>query len=382
MKKNAHKILIVDDNDKNIQVLANLLSEHDYEVDYALNGPDALVLINSDGFDLILLDIMMPEMDGFEVCERIKEIPVKNEIPIIFLTAKTDIDSIQKAFKNGGLDYLNKPFNSVELLARVRTHIELKTSKDKLKDTNKWLAEKVVERTAELDKANKKLLALDKAKSQFINIISHEIRTPLNGIIGGLELLKDSGMSDEAVSLIDILDLSATRLEDFSKKALDISLFNIYDKDILKLEKTNINDIVTSAINKIETEKKGKEINFNKDISTDINATVDAKFFYKCLYNIIHNAVKFSPDKGTISITAINKDNQLIIKIKDEGFGFDEEFSINDINAFDNKNHVDKNPGLGLYLSNLIIKAHGGYLENGNNSDKGAFVNICIPITG
>ena len=380
MENRNQKILIVDDNEKNIQVVANVLAENNYDIDYALNGQDALNLINSYDFTLILLDIMMPGMDGFEVCKRIKNNPEKNEIPIIFLTAKTDVDSIQKAFDNGGVDYLNKPFNSKELLARVKTHVALKTSKDKLKDTNKWLEEKVAERTQELDTANKKLLELDKAKSQFINIISHEIRTPLNGIIGGLSLLKDSGLAEEAESLVGILDLSAARLEAFSKKALDISLFNLYHKKMLKLENVNINDYILEILNTLEDEKEGKEIYFNNMFNADVSTMkVDANYFYKCLYNIIHNAIKFSPDKSSITIETINKNHHLIINIKDEGIGFDNGFLINDVEAFNNKNHVDNSPGLGLFLSNKIIEAHGGYLENGNNPDKGAFVKIFIP---
>jgi CheY-like chemotaxis protein len=150
MKNNKYKILIVDDNDKNIQIIAYLLSKNNYNVDYALNGLDALELIKSENFDLILLDIMMPNMDGYELCERILKDKKNNEIPIIFLTAKTDIESIKKAFNYGGLDYISKPFNNDELLSRVKTHVELKIIKEKLREVNKRLEEKVLERTSEL----------------------------------------------------------------------------------------------------------------------------------------------------------------------------------------------------------------------------------------
>ena len=117
MENDECKILVVDDKVKNVQVLVSLLTEKGYNVEYALNGTDALQFVDSENFDLILLDIMMPGMDGFEVCKRIKKDESKREIPIIFLTAKTDIDSIQKAFKYGGVDYVSKPFSIVELLA-------------------------------------------------------------------------------------------------------------------------------------------------------------------------------------------------------------------------------------------------------------------------
>ena len=124
-KKNANKVLIVDDVTKNIQLVANYLKQVGYEINYALSGKAALNHIKKSSFDLILLDIMMPEMDGFEVCKRLKLNDEFKDIPVIFLTAKTDIESITRAFEVGGIDYITKPFNKAELLARVKTHLEL-----------------------------------------------------------------------------------------------------------------------------------------------------------------------------------------------------------------------------------------------------------------
>ncbi len=124
MKKS--KILIVDDVPKNIQVIANLLGGERYDISYATNGHQALEQIEGSGFDLVLLDIMMPGMDGYEVCRRIKKQQLENETPVIFITAKTDEKSLVEAFEAGGQDYITKPFNAPELLARVKTHLKLK----------------------------------------------------------------------------------------------------------------------------------------------------------------------------------------------------------------------------------------------------------------
>lgn len=381
MENNEYKILVVDDNVKNIEVIANLLSEKGYDIEYALNGPDALQLLDLEDFDLILLDIMMPEMDGFEVCKRIQNDEKKKGIPIIFLTAKTDIESIEKSFKYGGLDYVSKPFDTAELLARVKTHIELKVSKDKLKEVNKWLEEKVLERTAELKAANNKLLELDNAKSEFLKIISHEIRTPLNGILGGLALIDESELTPDSAIFINMLNNSAKRLEEFSYKALDISHFNTYGNKVLRLKEENTTLILSKIISDLESFRNSKNIKIEQTIKSDREIiTVDSNYFYKCIYNIVHNAIKYSPDNGLISVELRTADNYQIIEVKDEGIGFNEGFVISNIGAFDTANHVDKNPGLGLFLSNQIIKAHGGTIENGNNKDKGAFVKILIPI--
>lgn len=124
--KTSFSILIVDDEPKNIQLLGNLLKENGYDVEFALSGINALEWINSKPFDLILLDIMMPEMDGYTVCRKIKADRKKKHIPIIFITAKTETEDIVKGFEAGCVDYINKPFKVPELLARVKTQVEMK----------------------------------------------------------------------------------------------------------------------------------------------------------------------------------------------------------------------------------------------------------------
>ncbi len=147
------KILIVDDNKRNIQVLAGFLTNNNYQVEYALDGPKALEWLRDEKFDLVILDVMMPGMDGFQVCQAMKADEKVRDIPVIFLTAKSDSESIIRGFQAGGVDYINKPFNSWELLTRVKTHIDLKISHDKLKDVNITLEKLVNEKTAQLKEA-------------------------------------------------------------------------------------------------------------------------------------------------------------------------------------------------------------------------------------
>jgi phosphoserine phosphatase RsbU/P len=127
--KNA-RILMVDDNPKNLQILGNTLAPCHYDIEYALNGQAALSWVKKKAFDLILLDIMMPEMDGFEFCKIFKADESHKNIPVIFLTAQTDMNSVIQGFEMGGVDYINKPFNKQELLARVSTHLELRNSRN------------------------------------------------------------------------------------------------------------------------------------------------------------------------------------------------------------------------------------------------------------
>lgn len=157
-----YKILIVDDVAENIQVAMNILKEDNYDFSYAKNGEDALSILKENDFNLILLDVMMPGIDGYEVCRRIQKDPLYSDIPIIFLTAKADTDSMAKGFEVGGIDYIVKPFHANELLARVRTHLELFRAKKVLQNNNLTLETKLkLEKQrieTELEKSQKEMI--------------------------------------------------------------------------------------------------------------------------------------------------------------------------------------------------------------------------------
>jgi DNA-binding response OmpR family regulator len=136
MAKSFYKLLIVDDEPENLVVLGNLLLKQNYKITYAQNGHEAILQASDNEFDLILLDIIMPDMDGYEVCRILRKNKKTSKTPVIFLTSKNDTESIIKGFEEGAQDYVTKPFNTSELLARVATHIELKKSRNELEILN------------------------------------------------------------------------------------------------------------------------------------------------------------------------------------------------------------------------------------------------------
>lgn len=146
-------VLIVDDISRNIQILANILERAGYAVSFALSGQQALEIVQNEECDLILLDVMMPVLDGYETCLRIKGLPGKENIPIIFLTARAEQKDINRGFETGAVDYLTKPCNTAELLARVETHVQLKKTRDLLEERNRELSRK----NADLEKLNAEL---------------------------------------------------------------------------------------------------------------------------------------------------------------------------------------------------------------------------------
>ncbi len=172
MKKKEDNILIVDDISKNIQVLGSILQKEGYAISYAMDGRQALLLINSEKFDLVLLDVMMPEMDGYEVCRRLKQTPNGVDLPVIFLTAKTEKEDIVKGFEVGAVDYISKPFNKAELLARVRTHLFLKRSMMLIEEQNSDLQNKN-EQLQQLSQNLAAALKQIKTLEGFLPICSH-----------------------------------------------------------------------------------------------------------------------------------------------------------------------------------------------------------------
>lgn len=379
------RILIVDDNPKNIQLLGNILSELDYEIEYAQDGLEAVETVALDDFDLILMDVMMPEMDGYEACKEIKKNKDKKDIPLIFITAKTDVESITHGFEIGGVDYISKPFNAAELLSRVETHISLKKSKDKLKNMNIILESKVKQRTKELLNSNKKLMlanenleVLDNAKTEFLNIISHEIRTPLNGILGMVDCIKVESKDELGSELIDALDSSCRRLEKFSFNALHISELTTEKLHTLSKKEINLGEIINEVLLSSQSEIESKQLIINNSVSA-YSAIADSRFIEKCFRIIISNAVKHSPAKGMINIGIKEQKDSCEITFKDEGTGFPEMILKDGIKPFSSSKHIDNNPGLELYLCKLIVEAHKGSIKIAN--DNGGIVKIKIPVS-
>lgn len=376
MKDNKdYKILIVDDISKNIQILGNILSQENYQIAWAQSGLDTLSIVKREDFNLILLDIMMPEMDGYEVCKKLKADPKTADIPIIFLTAKADMDSIVKGFDVGGQDYITKPFNAKELLSRVHTHILIREQQKQLKEANETLEEKVRERTRQLNEANKLLSRLDKTKSEFLSIISHELRTPLSGIIGLTHLMDQANLGEEQTQLLGYLKKVSKRLVRFSDLALLITNMKV-NKFELELLPVSVNHIAESAL----TEMKENDIDISKIIlkrnSSNSLIMAESDLIRKALILVLENAIRFSPDDSTVKLNVDNEEGQVSFTVIDEGPGFSKDaldklfqvFSTGDVAHQEGK-------GLSLAAVKLIMDAHSGKVEV-NNNDKGAEVKL------
>ncbi|MBI9061805.1 MAG: response regulator [Marinilabiliaceae bacterium] len=260
------RILIIDDNTKNLEILANILNANNYDIEIGINGYEVFNWLKNDTFDLLLLDVMMPEIDGFEVCSKIREDHKFDLLPVIFISAKSDSQSMVRGFEVGGQDYISKPFDHAELLARVKTHIELKKSKENLKTLNAHLEQRINQRTKELNIANQKLMNLGITKDRFLSFISGEVSTPLVSMSKVLDVIKHSSESSRMAEMITLLDQSVNKLERVSEMASFITQISTTKTSTEKNSFSLINSIDYILMDLNEAlDKKNLELDMDLD---------------------------------------------------------------------------------------------------------------------
>ncbi len=381
------RILAVDDNPKNIQLIGSVLREANYQIGFAMNGRQALdLLFQSLNFDLVLLDVDMPVLNGFDVCREMREVEALKDIPVIFLTALDQPDQVLTGFEVGAQDYITKPFNTKELLSRVKTQLELKNNRDQLKRMNLVLEEKVLERTRELEQANSKLeqanrelQVLEQSKDQFLQIISHEINTPLNGVMGYTRILKEELQSTEFSEMLDYLETSAQRLEHFSRVSLFITQLRT-KRSTIKMKQISVSQVFNEALlSKNKLVKSSKcELTVEGDTG-DIFIYGSEGMIKICFESLLDNAIKYSPIASSIHVKFANREDGVHLSFVDVGSGFSKDSLRNLFKLFSPDKHVEHNKGLDLAMVKLIMDAHQGTIDITNNADKGATVELCFP---
>ncbi len=376
----AKEILIVEDNPTNLRFLSTALSIKGIKVRECKRGKAALESIEKKLPDLILLDINMPEMDGFEVCRQIKSNEKSNDIPVIFLTAQISQDDVLKGFEIGAVDYITKPFRFPELFARVKTHLELRQKKQELEKANSSLEEKVELRTKQLQKANNRLARLDKAKNDFLLLINHELRTPVNGILGFSNMLKRNPTPQKRQRFITFIDKLADRLARISELALLFTSLQAQSYQVM-LRPVGLKDIIHKAIENISNKEKAHTQDIEVEIhQEDLKISVDKNLMLTCLHIVLDNAIKYTQKGGKIKITTNCNGNFTQIKISDNGPGFTSEALKKAFALFgaDNLDYNSYGFGLGLATAKLIMDTMGGNIMVENANPHGAVVIISL----
>lgn len=284
-------ILVVDDVSKNLQILGSILDEVGYSTTFAISGAQALERLETAKPDLILLDMMMPDMDGLQICSILKSNPETCDIPVIFLTASQNSEHIIQAFDKGAVDYLTKPFNTRELLARVRNHLELKHTRDQLR---KALKELVESRDAALKSAQ--------IKSQFLANMSHEIRTPMNGVLGMTELLLQTPLTPQQLDYVQTLKSSGNSLLVIINDILDYSKLEAGEMR-LQYEEFNLKKKLKEMSKLFASQISNKPISFEVNCAPEVPTKIigDLHKIQQILTNLIGNAIKFT-EAGKIQV--------------------------------------------------------------------------------
>jgi len=295
-------IMIVDDIPANLWLLEEILLQGGHEVRSFPLGRLALASAMNHPPDLILLDINMPEMNGYEVCEHLRSVEQLADIPVIFLSALNETQDKVKAFQLGAVDYISKPFEFEEVNARVQTHLELHELQGSLKLKNERLEEAVAARTRELSEANKRLTILDHSKTEFLNLISHEFRTPLNWLLGvGVLILEGMSSTRENNELREIFEVSRLRILSILDDALLLTQIDV-SAERFRRAAVSVNVALSCAIEKTTGFAESRQVTF-APLATDFGLIVgDEELLVRAFHALLETAVKFAERGETVRL--------------------------------------------------------------------------------
>jgi two-component system, sensor histidine kinase and response regulator len=363
------KILVVDDNTRNIQVIGTILREAGYEIGFALDGKQALDLLkDSTDYDLVLMDIKMPVMDGFEACSIMKNDERLKEIPVIFLSASHDTENIIAALDLGGVDYVTKPFNAKELLARVHTHVQLK------------------QKTLEVRNYAQALEIANATKDKFFSIIAHDLKNPFASILFiGSFISKEmhTGSVEEIKKKVDLISSAADsgyrlleNLLTWSRSQIGSITFQPVELDLEK--------VIRQCIDLISAQAEAKNIRIQFDHSGDLNFKTDEAMFNHILRNLLANAVKFTQGPDIVTVKVVRTDGSVEVSVIDNGIGISKEdidrlFRIDGSIASRPGTQNEMGTGLGLILCAEFITKMGGTISVESQEGKGSRFTFILP---
>lgn len=370
-KASAIKPLIacIDDEVMNLELLKFVIKQIDCDVLPIQHSQEALALLQKNVPDVILLDVMMPHMDGFELCSLIKTKKALKNIPIIFITGMAKTENKIKGFELGGVDYVTKPFNKHELLARIKTHLSLSEAKNKLS-----------KQAAELKKENV-------LKDRLFSIIGHDLRSPLSAIKMQLDFILRGIINPKDENFINktVHNLNATTDEAFNllDNLLGWAKSESGSLSIIK-ENVNILKLVEQCVRLQKLALETKNIELQITISENTLVYADMNMVKTVLRNLLSNAIKFTPVAGTISISAQLEKGFWNVYVTDSGVGISEEDLPKVLNT---KEHFSKEgteqeagTGLGLILCQDFVLKNGGTLWVESTLGKGSSFTFSIPV--
>jgi len=356
-------ILVVDDIPDNIEVLRGALLS-DYTVVAALNGEKALQLVRGEHRpDIILLDIMMPGMDGYEVCRQLKSDPDTSQIPVIFVTAKTEVEDEKLGFELGAVDYITKPVSPPIVQARVCTQLALYNQ-------------------------NRELAQLNQEKNRFLGMAAHDLRNPLTALVGYTELLLKGflgELNDKQKDCLNDITQSSQTMRNLMDDLLDVTKIESGTLE-LNHDDTDIRSLVLRILSLFEPQAVNKNITIKCAIDDDIpeNIKLDLNKIEQVINNLISNAIKYSPAETQVDVHVYTENNRLFTEVKDQGVGIPQDELGNIFKPFQitssRTTAGEKSTGLGLAIVHRIVSGHGGEIKVSSEARKGTTFLVELPM--
>jgi signal transduction histidine kinase len=409
-----HTILIVDDEPANLAVVGEYLAQSGFQIMVARTGEAGLEIARRTPPDLVLLDVRLPGVDGFEVCRRLKEDERTRQIPVIYMTVLTSVEDKVKGFGVGGMDYISKPFQKEEVLARVVTHLHLRNLTHALETANESLELRVAERTSALAEANASLKkeiaerkraeeeicklnqdlerrvaertmqleAVNKELEAFAYSVSHDLRAPLRHIDGFLGLLKEraeSALDEQSRRYMNTVSSAARRM---GMLIDDLLSFSRMGRQEIATTQVGLSALVQEVIRDLEPETKGRVINWHiEDLPV---VTGDRAMLRVVLVNLISNALKFTQTRTQAEIgIGCSHDHraETVVFVRDNGVGFDMQYADKLFGVFERLHGVTEFEGTGIGLANVhrVISRHGGRTWAEGKVDGGATFYFTLP---
>ena len=365
--KSRFSILTVDDNKENLKVVSNFLKNEGYQIALSVNADDAVKILEEHTIDLILLDVMMPGTDGFTLCRRLKEDQRFADIPVIFLTAKTDPDDLVEGFKAGGLDYITKPFNKEELLARVNNQISLAHAR-----------REIIKQTEEIKKINQ-------TKDRLYSVIAHDIKSPFSNISMLISTLAEGYLQPGSEEYEEILQsINSSTQETY---ALLENLLQWTRSQTGTLERSpeplSLEEIIAKATRFLGPHAKKKDISLTYDVPADLTIEADRNMMQSVFQNLINNALKFTNEGGQVTVTGKKQGDKVTVEVQDNGIGIAEE---NLKKLFDDKGQFttrgtgdEKGSGLGLILVSDFVEKNYGTIDVKSKEGEGTSFIVTMP---
>lgn len=381
MNSECSRILVIDDTPKNLDVFSELLEQQGCDVLFALDGENGIQCAESGQPDLILLDVMMPGMDGFETCQQLKANGKTKDIPVIFVTALSETVQKVKGFECGGVDYITKPIQTEEVLARVNAHLTIRKLQQELRRKNEQLQGK----NAQLDEKNAQLMKLTASKDKFFSIIAHDLRAPFTGLMGLTEVLAeefDAYSRDQLRGMLRRLHGSSERVYSLLENLLTWSRLQ---RGLIEHtpEEIFIDNLIERIIPLFASKAEQKQVLIRSMIPQKTVAYADLRMVNTVIRNLLSNALKFTDAHGIIEVSAKSGQESVEIAIADTGIGMSREYQekLFRIDAKSSRQGTagETGTGLGMILCKEFVDRNGGRIWVESEEGKGSTFRFTLP---